>query len=42
MQWDQTRLSELGLMNMEDTVDEIHVLAIQCNTFAEPQTGDSQ
>jgi len=42
MQWNQTGLSKLGLTNMEDTVDEIHVLAIQCNTFTEPQTGDSQ
>jgi hypothetical protein len=42
MQWDQTRLSELGLTNMEDTVDKIHVLAVQCKTFADPQTGDSQ
>jgi hypothetical protein len=38
----QTGLSELGLANMEDTVDEVHGLAIQCNTFAEPQTGDSE
>jgi hypothetical protein len=36
MQWDQTGLPELGLTNMEDTVDEIHVLAIQCKTFSYP------
>jgi hypothetical protein len=42
MQWDQTGLSELGLTNMEDTVDEIYVLVIQCKAFADSQTGDSQ
>jgi len=28
MQWNQAGLSELGLTNMEDTVDEIYVLVI--------------
>jgi len=28
MQWNQTGLSELGLTNVEDTVDEIYVLVI--------------
>jgi len=42
MQWDQTGLPELGLANMQDAGDEIHILAIQCNAFADPQTGDSQ
>jgi hypothetical protein len=42
MQWNQAGLSELALTNMEDTVDEIYVLVIQCKTFADPQTGDSE
>ena len=42
MQRDQAGLSELGLINMEDTVGEIHILTIQSQAFADAQAGDGQ
>jgi hypothetical protein len=40
MQRNQPGFSELRVPNMNDTVDEIHILAIQCEAFTDPHAGD--
>jgi anaerobic glycerol-3-phosphate dehydrogenase len=40
MQRNQPGFSELGIPNMNDAVNEIHILAIQCEAFTDPHAGD--
>jgi len=42
MQRNQPGFSELGVANMDDAADEIHILAIQCEAFSDPHPANNK